>query len=220
MMKIFTDGHRKNLSLAMIGKKASDETRRKLSESHMGISHVVSEESRKRMSEAQKKRTFGKHSDEQKRKISEGLKRAYAGGRIKKTGWHHTDDAKRRIGECSRQWSRDESMRDKVRRVRIRTLKNSKMTNIEKKVDDFIRGMGKDYEYQFIADWKFIYDFKIGNVLIEVDGKFWHSKPENISNDHRKNEWARNNGFDLIRLPQKIVESGEFENVLMGVEFG
>lgn len=77
---------------------------------------------------------------------------------------------------------------------------------------------------------KFIYDFYLPRykTLIEIDGDFWHCNPNskykipegktqqyNIKNDIDKNEWAKNNGFGLLRFwekdinenPQLIIET-------------
>lgn len=46
-----------------------------------------------------------------------------------------------------------------------------------------------------------IYDMLLlDDILIEFDGDYWHSIPENIKNDKIKNEIAKRNGFDLIRI--------------------
>ena len=49
------------------------------------------------------------------------------------------------------------------------------------------------------------YDFYIKdlNLLIEVDGAYWHSLPENIENDKYKNEFAAEMKYGLIRIPEK-----------------
>ena len=46
------------------------------------------------------------------------------------------------------------------------------------------------------------YDYKIPNknILIECDGKHWHSSPEAIENDKIKNEIAQRNGYVLYRF--------------------
>jgi very-short-patch-repair endonuclease len=64
--------------------------------------------------------------------------------------------------------------------------------------------------------------------LVEVDGDFWHCNPNtkhaipecktqkiNILNDQQKNQWAKDNGFKLLRFwetdiknnPQQIIET-------------
>jgi very-short-patch-repair endonuclease len=49
---------------------------------------------------------------------------------------------------------------------------------------------------------RFRYDFAIIRqlVLIECDGKQWHSTPEQLANDQRKDEAARKIGAPLLRF--------------------
>ncbi len=41
------------------------------------------------------------------------------------------------------------------------------------------------------------------NILIEYDGSKWHSQPETIKNDLKKNNIAKNNNYSLIRIREK-----------------
>jgi len=46
-----------------------------------------------------------------------------------------------------------------------------------------------------------IFDFKIDpNVLIEVQGDYWHSLEKNKSRDIEKANWAKNNGFQIVEI--------------------
>lgn len=72
------------------------------------------------------------------------------------------------------------------------------------------------YESQLYAkDIRAFYDFYIPsrNLIIEVDGDYWHCNPKskyatpkyesqkkNLIRDKEKNEWAINNGFKIIRF--------------------
>lgn len=64
-----------------------------------------------------------------------------------------------------------------------------------------------------------VYDFYLPdyNVLIEVDGEFWHyskwAKENGLSQrDKQKNKWAKDNGFKLVRIREKdIKEIGAIE---------
>ena len=79
-----------------LGTRASDETKRKMSESHANFCHT--EEGKRKISEAQMgelNHMFGKHQSEEARaKMSEARKsNTYA------LGYHHTEEAKRKISE-------------------------------------------------------------------------------------------------------------------------
>jgi len=51
------------------------------------------------------------------------------------------------------------------------------------------------------------YDFFLpdSNLLIEVDGKYWHSLPENVVNDEYKNKFAAHMNYSLLRIPEERV---------------
>lgn len=67
-----------------------------------------------------------------------------------------------------------------------------------------------DFEHQFHLEGKF-YDFRAGNILIEVDGTWWHGKGKSIEeleelrkeirqNDLEKDDIAEQNGFEIVRI--------------------
>jgi very-short-patch-repair endonuclease len=59
-----------------------------------------------------------------------------------------------------------------------------------------------------------LYDFYLPekNILIECDGDYWHSLPENVENDLFKDELAKKQNFKLIRFPEYIIKSDSFES--------
>lgn len=81
----------------------------------------------------------------------------------------------------------------------------------------------------YVKEIKAFYDFYLPkyNILIEVDGDFYHCNPikypggsicktqeKNLKRDQQKNQWAKDNGFKLLRFwendiknnPQQIIE--------------
>ena len=73
--------------------KVSEESRRKMSETRMGMK--LSEETKRKISEANKGRKMKPFSEEHKRKMSEVKK-----GNTHRLGMKHTEEAKQRIGEA------------------------------------------------------------------------------------------------------------------------
>jgi very-short-patch-repair endonuclease len=85
----------------------------------------------------------------------------------------------------------------------------------EKSFTEILEELGILYETQKIVGGK-IYDFFIPskNILIEVDGDYWHAKDKELKdmslmqkktfyNDIKKNAIAKNNGFDIERVWEK-----------------
>ena len=82
----------------------------------------------------------------------------------------------------------------------------------ERYFTDILTEIGIEFETQKIVGGK-IYDFFIPskNMLIEVDGDYWHAKDKELKemslmqkktfyNDNKKNAIAKNNGFEIERV--------------------
>ena len=99
----------------------------------------------------------------------------------------------------------------KARRVRQRPKYGTSKLE-DRFASEFLDKLGVIYERQFEAkDIKRFYDFKIGNILIEVDGDYWHGKDLVYEDKNRmqkhsewvdevKNEWAISHGYLLYRV--------------------
>jgi len=115
-------------------------------------------------------------------------------------------------------WSKEEN-REKQSHKRVSYIKEHGFTtisNIEKYFSTLMDGCGIDYHQQFyVREIKSLYDFKIKgkNILIEVDGDFWHCNPntkhkipviehqrKNLIRDGIKSDWCVDNGYTLLRF--------------------
>jgi very-short-patch-repair endonuclease len=91
-----------------------------------------------------------------------------------------------------------------------------KRSNLEYKFEGILQTLFVEFIHSFyIKEVKKIYDFYLPefNVLIEIDGDFWHCNPNtkyaipecktqelNIENDKIKNKWAFDNNYKLLRF--------------------
>jgi very-short-patch-repair endonuclease len=116
------------------------------------------------------------------------------------------------------------SLKRGARRIpKTRAQKEAYIKGMAKKMDKnptapeksfalMLEELGIEYETQKIVGGK-IYDFYVPekNMLIEVDGDFWHAKDKSLNemtmvqkktffNDLRKNAIAKNNGYELERV--------------------
>lgn len=96
-------------------------------------------------------------------------------------------------------------------------------SKLEKTFMEILDTNGIEYYDQFyVAEIPALYDFKIKgkNILIEVDGDFWHCKPgtkfeipkyaaqiSNMETDKIKNEWAKSNGYTLLRFWESDIQN-------------
>lgn len=81
---------------------------------------------------------------------------------------------------------------------------------------DFLDVLGVDYIWQFSPKgYGRVYDFYIpsANLIIEIDGSWYHSDPRVVTEDNKKkmhvrnklideakNEWALTHGFPIMRI--------------------
>lgn len=91
-------------------------------------------------------------------------------------------------------------------------------TSIEKKVRLLIEALGFQVEREFCAGsrQKDVFDLHVKglNLLIDCNGDYWHSKPSIKRRDEAKNKRAEKNGYKVVRLPEKLINSKELENTL------
>ena len=87
------------------------------------------------------------------------------------------------------------------------------MNKLEEKVSKILEENNIKYTYNFFLNNKVIckqYDFKIGNILLEIDGDYWHGGPgvkthhfsasQTQQNDLLKNQLAEELGYKLVRV--------------------
>ena len=80
-------------------------------------------------------------------------------------------------------------------------------TDIEKIFREELDKKGFRYE-QYRKIGPFFVDFYLPdqNIIIECDGIHWHTKPEVIKRDIRKNQQLQNDGFKLFRFTDKEIK--------------
>jgi very-short-patch-repair endonuclease len=61
------------------------------------------------------------------------------------------------------------------------------------------RKLGIKMQRQFRLKGKY-YDGKYKNVLLEIDGVFWHRTPRQLANDLLKDQIAIENGYKIYRI--------------------
>jgi len=113
-----------------------------------------------------------------------------------------------------------EETREKMSNSAIKRIINTgkvKRSMLEIRFETFLETLDIKYKHSYYVNTKnhhFIFDFYIPkyNILIEIDGDFWHCNPKthtnpvcktqeiNIKNDQIKSEWAQENGYKLLRF--------------------
>lgn len=84
----------------------------------------------------------------------------------------------------------------------------------EKKIMNMLKDLKINYIFQFRPKgYSKPYDFYIPfiNLLIEYDSKYWHRNTQ--ARDKEKTEYARNNGYNLLRFNETTLDN--FENIIL-----
>jgi very-short-patch-repair endonuclease len=132
------------------------------------------------------------------------------------------------IGRIHTQTTKDKMSETAIQRV-LKTDQNH-TSKLEKTFANILDLLDIEHQQFFYAkEIKAFYDFYIllNNTIIEIDGDFYHCNPDiylngsvcktqtkNIKRDKQKNQWAKDNGFKLLRFwendiknnPQQIIE--------------
>lgn len=208
----FIPGHQSRVTNNFTTEKSkanSKATRAKMKEEGTlkGVASIELKEGRSERMKGEKNIMYGKdHKDSTKEKIS--IK--------KKIYFTNNPEAKKANGDRSKlYWSKEENrLKQSIRQAKYisenMNLVSSKLEDTFAKIlDDF----NVQYERQFVLGGS-VFDFKIKdkNILIEVDGDFWHCNPKffkeplydvqkhNIRNDKKKERLADMHKFILIRI--------------------
>ena len=174
-----------------IGSKQTEETKKKMSKAHKN--KVFSEEHKTNMSKAAKIKVFTK---EHRLNMSKAMKE-----RIKRD----PDCVKTRLGK-----KHTEESKMKMSISRSKYLESAKpfISKPERELAKILDDMNINYMQQVRVENK-CFDFFIPdrNLLIEVDGRYWHNLPDNKENDEYKNKLAKSKGYKLLRFWEDEIEN-------------
>lgn len=107
--------------------------------------------------------------------------------------WMQKSDAERKV-TCSRE---------------CRTVWIGKSnTSIERAVEGLLQEEGFNYKSQWPLD-RMTADFYLPDyyLIIECDGDYWHSLPEVVERDKRRDAFARSQGLSVLRLSETLINS-------------
>jgi very-short-patch-repair endonuclease len=80
-------------------------------------------------------------------------------------------------------------------------LTGNRYTKPELEMAEVLNNMGIVYQDQYRVDTRW-YDFYLPeqNILLEVDGRYWHTTPDGLKRDKIKNRLAKKMGYRLVRV--------------------
>lgn len=105
-----------------------------------------------------------------------------------------------------RRWWATATDEQKAARPYPRGPWNRSDTSIERAVAAVLDELGQPYEAQKrIASWTADFYLPRLSLVLECDGDYWHSRPEIVASDRRKDEGLRARGFIVGRLTETAI---------------
>jgi len=209
------------------GKHFSIKSRRKMSKAKKGIipwnkgkTDCFNEETIKKMSKI-KIGTF--HSE----KTKEKMRVAHLGKKYKSMSKKGKNNISKVMKGKVSPWKGKHAStktRKKMSKAHIKYIANHPMlfsnTSIERKIKKQLFGGGISFIQQYNVNNRFACDFYLlgVNLIIEADGDYWHNRTEIIALDKRKNAYLEKCGYNLIRIPEHVINMDSF-NVLELIGF-
>lgn len=90
-----------------------------------------------------------------------------------------------------------------------RSANHPRVSSLERAVKAWLEERGLQFKQQaHIGSWHV--DFLIRDLVVEVDGAYWHSLPNVIVRDAIKSEDIRAAGYRLLRVPEAAIHNGSY----------
>lgn len=158
-------------------------------------------------------------SDERRAQMSKTMKDLHAAGLLKKSNvarkrWWANPDSKVWHGRIvKRALDNPETRKKMSNSAKLRVARDGVNvphgpSSLEISISNVLTKMGVEFSTEYIipgSRWR--YDFYVSkhNLLIECDGIYWHSFPEQKVRDADKTQLATENGYKLLRIPGDVV---------------
>lgn len=112
---------------------------------------------------------------------------------------------------------RSESERKKLRAQKLAN-RDSFKSSLQRRVESQLIKMGIPFtsEYPF-GEWNF--DLKIGDVLVEIQGDYWHKLPNRRQRDQKKKELALNAGYQILYIWEHQIKNEAWLESYLSYQF-
>lgn len=193
---------------------------------------MISEEKRKKLSEAQKRRWANMndeerenilkrlHSKEARENISKSCKGRSTWNKGMKGVFHHSEETKRKISETEKgriPWNKGKKLsKETIYKMSISRQKfyRENPTDIEVKVAEQLEKYKIKYIYQKpICKGHFIIDFYLPEyqLVIECNGDYWHNRQERKFRDKEFESYVKSKGKDILWLWEHEINDDWFD---------
>lgn len=80
---------------------------------------------------------------------------------------------------------------------------DAKRSGIEMAVEDVLRRVGEPFVAQKkVGPWFVDFYLPRRNLVLECDGRYWHSLPRMVSRDKIRDGWMKKHGYPVARLAE------------------
>lgn len=91
-------------------------------------------------------------------------------------------------------------------------------SSLEVAVEQVLTILEEPFESQKqIGPWLVDFYLPTRNLVLECDGKYWHSLPASIKRDKQKNGWLKKHGYQILRLGEDSIKADAMEAVKQGL---
>lgn len=192
--------YRKKQKIAHIGKKHSEVTRKKISKANKGLKRTIEQK------KIQRQIHLGmKHTQKTKNKISKTVK-IRRKERKKRLGYINSSETIEKIrNSVIKNYKKYPEIIEKIKKARAKQIFPLKDSSIEIKTQNFLKQLNIEfYTHQYMHQIKHSYQCDIiipsKNLIIEVDGNYWHNYPIGREIDRIRTQELLEEGFNVIRL--------------------
>lgn len=105
-----------------------------------------------------------------------------------------------------------------------RKLQKDKPTKLEKKMFEILSEIGVEYEPFFMVKPKFIVDVRMGDLIIQADGEYWHGHPRfhpfterqlaQQRRDKAQDAYLKASGYTVVRVWESDMTHDNILNIL------
>ncbi|MFA6982207.1 MAG: DUF559 domain-containing protein [Patescibacteria group bacterium] len=136
----------------------------------------------------------------------ENIRKATVGVDHNNSGYKHTDEW---ISQRKKWADTHKHILRKAGLAGSMTLRKRNPTNLEVKIGQELDRVGIKHLSQYLINNRFCVDEYLPehNMVIEVDGKYWHDMDRIIKKDKAENAYLSKCGYRIIRIPEKDVSS-------------
>ena len=206
------------------GWKHTDESKEKITQANLNRDYdvIFTKEVRQKLAEGARNKVWTKESKEKTRQSHLGKKHTKEEiQKIKANAKYGKDNYSWKGGrpkciDCGKQLvvytaKRCPSCTRKVQ------FTNKRPTSIERILYKFLESNHIIFDKQKLIGDKFIVDAYIPslNLIIEADGGYWHSLDRVVKKDKAENAYLIKCGYNLLRLTEKNILSGEYKRSIL-----